>query len=162
VYRYTPGSDHLEVLATGAWDEAPTEVCQCEVQDLASIAPLELKSHALRFQDRVVTTAGQHVIQAVASPSGRYVAVLSGAGRLHVQQDLVFGSGVWATGQYFVEILDRLSAAAVGPAVPVQVTTQRATRYLCWSCDERYVLSVHCFFVNVCIVETKLSEGNQP
>jgi hypothetical protein len=112
----------------------------------------------LSFEGKTVATKGQHVFAAVASPSCRYIAVVSADGPL--SGDLV-SNFQFAKGTHYHEIWRRADGTVAAQPVVLPWTTKKQPGLKsCWSADERYIVYPDMSGVSLLIIETDLKEGD--
>ncbi|HNQ22653.1 MAG TPA: hypothetical protein PKK06_06125 [Phycisphaerae bacterium] len=160
IYRYQPGAERLEPVGAAAWTAATGVVCDCraEAQTIDPFA-FDLPSGTLKFQGRVLSTAKPTVVNAVASPSGRYVAVFSAKRKQHFSLSPVpfIGGGGWSYEEQYHEVFERSDGTRVGKPVALP-PPEMWIPAPCWSYDERYVVYVS--EAKLCIVPTNLKQGD--
>ncbi|HNQ22652.1 MAG TPA: hypothetical protein PKK06_06120 [Phycisphaerae bacterium] len=162
IYRYQPGAQRLETVRASAWTAATGEVCDCVAQEAQPIDPfgVDYQSDTLTFQGRAVTTAKPSLANVVPSPSGRYVAVVSGERtRRHSFSPVPFMGGGGCIEQHYHEVLKRSDGTRLGAAVALPLSSVNWGTMACWSCDERYVVYRDSAGIILCIVPTDVERG---
>jgi hypothetical protein len=156
VYRYDPQSRRVKAVSAGEWKTAGGAIARCSTQEWATASVLRRddKNHRLFAGEREVPTAGGFPLVELNSPSGKWVAVYSGAGPavssiIPLSPDLILG-------QRYHEIMSLPDVVRVGK--PVRIPVEHYYDYLqpCWSADDKFVVYTSSGLPILIVVETGL------
>ncbi|HEV2764155.1 MAG TPA: hypothetical protein VGV38_14320 [Pyrinomonadaceae bacterium] len=155
LYRYDPAARALTQVGAEAWERAVGPVAECARQFAPPESKLALDQKADRLRaagGREVATAGRVPLALVASPSGRWVAVLSADGPK--KGSLMPFSGDTVLGRRLQQVLSLPAAAAVGSPVVLPVLNEGDVPVACWSADEQFIVYHDYNFYSLSVVET--------
>jgi hypothetical protein len=162
IYRYDPAARSLTPAPADVWQRASGRVADCggQLPPASGALMVEQKSDRLLAGGREIATAGRVPLKVLASPSGRWAAVLSAAGPRVGSDGPVFGSAV--KGQRYHQLLSLPDAAPAGEASKLPVLREETPLDLCWSADEQFVVYADMGFFSLAIVETGLPPSSKP
>jgi hypothetical protein len=154
VYAYDPAKRSLSPAPEGAWERAAGAIAECGAQRAPEYSVLHIdgQTHKLMAGSSVVETAGKTVLDVLASPSGRRVAVLSVTGTIR-EGLLPFLANGGPTGQRLHQTFTLTEAQPVGATVRLPVLRGRDYLTPCWSADEQFVVYHHILFHYLSVVE---------
>ncbi|MCK4342099.1 MAG: hypothetical protein KAY37_10300 [Phycisphaerae bacterium] len=162
VGRYAPPAK-LKKVGRAEWEAAGGPVCDCEMAGVDDPKPFTLghrQRDRLQYNNQAVATAGVTVLRVTVSPSRRYVAVLSAAGRRR-DSLIPFWGGSGASGQHYHEVYLRADGKRLGKPVPLPLPSGRGWLKHCWSPDECYVVYTDSQLLEFCIVHTELTKERE-
>lgn len=163
VYRYDPEKRTLSSLGIEDWQRATGPVAECGKQFSTpqDVPRIDSATQKLRAGVRTVKTAGRTALETTVSPSGRWVAVLSAAGRVQ-RPTMPFSGAGGASGRHYHEVLSLPDAAPAGHAVRIPTRRDYEIFNSCWSADEEFVVYTDTFFYTLSVVETRLPRPDSP
>lgn len=164
VYRFDPQKRSLNSVGDAEWQKAGGPIAKCfdymtpkPASDVI-VTHNEPKHQLLIGKPgalREVPTAGGYPLQDVISPSGRWVAVLSGTGPA-VPSLLPF-SGDFIFGQRYHEVMSLPDAHQVGKPIRFPVRDIKDSFHMCWSADEEFVVHTYSSYSYLVVVPTGVS-----
>lgn len=142
-YRYLPAAKTLSPITPAQWDEG-TAIAECERQlPVAALPP-----HPADGGTRVL--AGPELVTTRLAPSGRHVAVVSAAARgASVMSFVAQGH----RGPFHHEVLSLPGGDAEGVALRLPFASSTSAVSVCWSADDRFVVSTDLFMSSLVVVE---------
>src|SRR6185436_1491138 len=164
VYLYDPQKRSLNAVGDAEWQKANGPIAKCfdfstpkPVRDV--VVTHDEPKHQLLIGKpgalREVPTAGGYVLQSASSPSGRWVAVLSGTGPA-IPALLPFG-GDFVLGQRYHEVLSLPDARQVSKPIRFPVRDTKDFFQICWSADEEFMVHTYWFYTYLVVVPTGVS-----
>ncbi len=164
VYRYDPQKRSLGAVGDAEWQKAGGPIANCfdyltpkPARDVI-VTHNEPKHQLLIGKPgalREVPCAGGYPLQDVVSPSGRWVAVLSGTGP--AIPPLMPGSGGFILGQRYHEVLSLPDAHQVSKPIRFPVRDSKDFFHMCWSADEEFVVHTYWQYTYLVVVPTGVS-----
>ena len=165
VYRYDPQRSSLSAVGDAEWQKAGGPIAKCfdystrkPARDV--IVTQNEPDHQLLIGKpsalREVPTAGGYPLQNEVSPSGRWVAVLSGTGPAIPSLLPLLGGG-FILGQRYHEILSLPDTRRVSKPIRFPVSDTRDFFKLCWSADEEFVVHIYWQYNYLVVVPTGVS-----
>ena len=161
VYSYDAERNTVTAVTDEEWQRARGTVAQCGQQFLKTEAMRVTQEHKLLAGGREIQAAGQTVLDAVESPSGRWVAVLSATGRAGTSV-LPFSAGGGAAGQHYHQLLSLPDLIWKGKPARVPTPQDFESLIPCWSADEQFVLYRQINFNYLSVVKTDLPSTPNP
>jgi len=160
IYRYDPRKRELDEVRDGLWGEASGEMCCLSTQRMWGDDRVKIVGERLiSYQRKRQTTRGNTVTRVEASPSRKWVAVLSADGP--VKQSLYsFGKDGTPQGQYYHELFRLPDLAPVGKPIRLPVDRSFHTDHIVWSPDERFL--VYADGYRMCIMHIEDQLGSKP
>lgn len=155
VYSYDAERNTVTAVTDEEWQRARGTVAQCGRQFLKMEGMLVTHEQKLLAGGREIQAAGQTVLNAIESPSGRYVAVLSATGRAGTSV-VPFSSGGVAAGQHYHQLLSLPDLTWTGKPARVPTRQDFETLLPCWSADEQFVLYRQINFNYLSVIKTDL------
>ena len=165
VYRYDPQEQSLNAVSDAEWQNADGPVAKC-FDFSTPKAPRDVTvtrnepKHQLLIGKwgalREVPTAGGFPLAHEVSPSGKWVAVLSGTGPA-IPALLPFG-GQFVLGQRYHEILSLPDARHVSKPIRFPVRDTKDFFQMCWSADEEFVVHTYWRYTYLVVVPTGVSQ----
>ncbi len=158
VYRYDPTARTLTPVGDEEWRRALGAVAECGQQFAPppQVLALDPKSDKLLAGGRVVPTAGRLALKVIASPSGKWVAVLSADGSKGSSL-MPFTGGGGASGQHYHQVVSLPGGTPANGTVRVPLRQRYDLLTPCWSADEAFVVYHHITFNYLSIIDTNLS-----
>jgi len=164
VYRYDPQKRSLSSDGDAEWQKAGGPIAKCfdyltrkPARDV--VVTHNEPEHQLLIGKpgalREVPTAGGYPLKNEVSPSGRWVAVLSGTGP--AISSLMPFSGDFILGQRYHEILSLPDAHQVGKPIHFPVEDIKDFFDMCWSADEEFVVHTYWLYTYLVVVPTDVS-----
>ncbi|HKU78194.1 MAG TPA: hypothetical protein VJR02_30065 [Pyrinomonadaceae bacterium] len=164
VYRYDPQERSLNAVGDTEWQKAGGPIAKCfdyrtrkPARDV--MVTQNDRDHQLLIGKpnalREVPTAGGYPLQNEVSPSGRWVAVLSGTGP--AIPSLSPFSGEFILGQRYHEILSLPDTQQVSKPIRFPVRDIKAFFNACWSADEEFVVHTHWQYTDLVVIPTGVS-----
>ena len=173
VYRHRPTERSLKRATLDDWNRQTSGICECELQQAVSTAPLRLdaKTNTLHHGDRLVPTEGKTVLLVVVAPDrerggkserGKKAAVLTAEGARSGSVAPAIGQG-GASGRHFHQVFTLAEGTIVGEPVELPLSSERTALGACWSADGRWIVYHDVLFRHVAILDTGVKgEGKQP
>lgn len=164
VYRYDPQERSLSAVGDAEWQKAGGPIAKCfdygprkPARDV--MVTQNDRDHQLLIGKpnalREVSTAGGYPLQNEVSPSGRWVAVLSGTGP--AIPSLSPFSGEFILGQRYHEILSLPDTHQVSKPIRFPVSDTKHFFHRCWSADEEFVVHIQWQYAYLVVVPTGVS-----
>jgi hypothetical protein len=162
IYLYDPRTKNLSLVQSVQWKRAVGPIVNCSQPVSASKLWIDLtppESPRLSVEKREVQTAGRAALEYAASPSGRWLAVLSAPGPAQKVGVALMSSRV--EGPRYHQIFSLPDVQAVGHTLrlPLPEGDELDTPANCWTADERHVVYQDAFFGYISVIETGLSYG---
>ena len=166
VYRYDPQTRRIGPVSDSQWQNSTGPITNCfdyftrnRVSD-GPILTINEPAHKLLIGKpgawRELPTAGGYPLALRESPSGRWVAVLSGTGPA-IPPLLPLLGGHWILGQRYHEIMSIADASPVGKAIKFPVDDTKDFFHMCWSADEEFVVHTYWLYTYLVVVPTGVS-----
>jgi len=166
VYRYDPQTRRIGPVSDSEWLNSTGPITNSfdyftrkPVSDAPSITTNEPEHKLLIGKPgawRELPTAGGYPLAHKESPSGRWVAVLSGRGPA-IPPLLPLIGGYWILGQRYHEIMSTSDGTPVGKAIKFPVDDTKAFFHMCWSADEEFVVHTYWLYTYLVVVPTGVS-----
>ena len=165
VYRYDPQKRSLSAVGDPEWQNAGGPIAKCfdyltpkPARDV--IVTRNEPKHQLLIGKpgalREVPTAGGYPLNDQISPSGRWVAVLSGTGPAIPSLMPLLG-GDLILGQRYHEVLSLPDAQQVGKPIRFSVRDIKDFFHMCWSADDEFVVHTYWLYTYLVVVPTVVS-----
>ena len=166
VYRYDPQTHRISPVSDSQWQHSTGPITNCfdyfnrnRVSD-GPILTINEPAHKLLIGKpgawRELPTAGGYPLALRESPSGRWVAVLSGTGPA-IPPLLPLLGGHWILGQRYHEIMSIADASPVGKAIKFPVDDTKDFFHMCWSADEEFVVHTYWLYTYLVVVPSGVS-----
>ncbi len=157
VYRFAADSSEFELANGDDWIRAGSAVCKCaeQTETLGRWGINTRVGGISRYGRRDaqhVETAGEQPVRLAHSPSGRFVAVISGDG---VRRPLMpFMGGPTVSGPFYHQVFEESTGIEVGAGTPLPRIAKEMTT-MCWAPEDRYVVyaTPNCCYLRVLAVE---------
>ena len=171
VYRYDPGARTLQATRAQDWNAATGVICDCGLigcgwrarttSQPAVQVTLDDREHVLRYERRVLETAGRAVVRCWSDQAGEFSAVLSADDPI-IDTRVGFLGNFGSKGQHYHQVVRLRDGAFVREAVRLPLVSYPDALDACWSPDGRYVIYRDVHYTRLCIVRVDLGEETTP
>lgn len=161
VYRYDPAAKALGEATDAEWQRAAGPVAECGKQLLRSHPDVRIdaRSHRLMAGGREVSTAGRYAFTVIASPGGRWAAVVSAAGpEVFDPLPVPFFPNDYIEGQRYLELMSLPDLVRHGE--PIRISHKTPMPF--WSADDQFIVLLGAEFFHLSVVETGLPTASHP
>ena len=160
IYRHRPNHRELELVDWRAWDGAVGDVSECPLRPLQS--SLHLRDgfggdFLLRFDGRVIPTAGKGVVVAAVAPNSELAAVVSS--EIPQTPGMVFHDR--PSGQFYHQFFRTQDGLQIGETLRLPRLSRGRNQPLetCWTTDSRYLVYSNESHSRLCVVGTPRPSG---
>jgi hypothetical protein len=161
IYRYRPGQQELEAIDRSAWELARGGISACIPREIGPPTHLSDgfdQDFVLRFDNRVIPTAGKGVVTTNLSPDDQLAAVVSS----EVPQTRGMPFHGRPSGQFYHEYFRVRDGVQVGQTLRLPKLSRGPDQVLqsCWSADSRYLVYADDHHSQLCVIEAPRSGGS--
>jgi hypothetical protein len=150
VYRYDPRTRTLTLADDAAWQASDRPVADCERQVPAAALRIDAASGKVATADgRALATGGTSATVMRQSPGGRYVAVVSAAGR---GGSVVPFLGRGQRGPWYHDLFRLPNVERLGGSLRLPFADRTSAVVVCWSADDAYLVFADALLQGAAIV----------